>query len=134
MQPRAVTGGMSCETARCETMAVVVQATAQEIVDSYADIMTEQYTSRMARKLGLREYRKELAVGLITLMYEDKADFTNTFRAMAAVSADDEPSTVPAALDEVSLKPFLPRLPGASCERTLNVQLWWAQSDVVEDT
>ncbi|CAK0779519.1 hypothetical protein CVIRNUC_004792 [Coccomyxa viridis] len=76
------------------------QATAQEIVDSYADIMTEQYTSRMARKLGLREYRKELAVGLITLMYEDKADFTNTFRAMAAVSADDEPSTVPAALDE----------------------------------
>ena len=106
MQPWAVTGGMSCETARCETMAVVVQATAQEIVDSYADIMTEQYTSRMARKLGLCEYRKELAVGLITLMYEDKADFTNTFRAMAAVSADDEPSTVPAALDEVSLTLF----------------------------
>lgn len=35
----------------------VAQPTAQEIVDSYADIMTDQYTSRMARKLGLREYR-----------------------------------------------------------------------------
>ena len=87
-------------------MADMVQATAQEIVDSYADTMTEQYTSRMARKLGLREYRKELAVGLITLMYEDKADFTNTFRAMASVCADDEPSTVPAALNEVRLKIF----------------------------
>ena len=109
---------MNCETARRETMAVMMQATAQEIVDSYADIMTEQYTSRMARKLGLCEYRKELAVGLITLMYEDKADFTNTFRAMASVTADDEPSTVPAALDEVSLRLFLPPLPGAYCEQT----------------
>ena len=106
MQPRAVSGRMMCDTAMCETMAVAVQATAQEIVDSYADIMTEQYTSRMARKLGLREYRKELAVGLITLMYEDKADFTNTFRAMASVSADDKPSTVPAALNEVRPKLF----------------------------
>ena len=35
----------------------VVQPMAQEIVDLYADIMTEQYTSRMARKLGLQEYR-----------------------------------------------------------------------------
>lgn len=70
-------------------------------MDSYADIMTEQYTSRMARKLGLQEYRKELAVGLITLMFEDKADFTNTFRAMTSVSARDEPGTVPEALDQV---------------------------------
>lgn len=106
MQPGAVNGSMMCERSTCETVAVVVQATAQEIVDSYADIMTEQYTNRMARKLGLREYRKELAVGLITLMYEGKADFTNTFRAMASVSADDEPSTVPAALDEVRLELF----------------------------
>ena len=78
-----------------------LQPTAQEIVDSYADIMTEQYTTRMARKLGLKEYRKELSVGLITLMYEDKADFTNTFRAMASVSASDEPGSVPEALDQV---------------------------------
>ena len=77
------------------------QPTAQEIVDSYADIMTEQYTTRMARKLGLKEYRKELAVGLITLMYEDKADFTNSFRAMSSVSADDEPGTVSERLDQV---------------------------------
>jgi len=78
-----------------------LQPTAQEIVDSYADIMTEQYTTRMACKLGLKEYRKELSVGLITLMYEDKADFTNMFRAMASVSASDEPGSVPEALDQV---------------------------------
>ena len=79
----------------------LLQPTAQEIVDSYADIMTELYTTRMARKLGLREYRKELAVGLVTLMYEDKADFTNTFRAMASVSASDQPGTVPEKLEQV---------------------------------
>ncbi|CAL5218909.1 g654 [Coccomyxa viridis] len=79
---------------------IVDQPTAQEIVDSYADIMTEQYTTRMARKLGLKEYRKELAVGLITLMYEEKADFTNTFRAMSSVSASDEPGTVPEKLEQ----------------------------------
>ncbi len=72
-------------------------------MDSYADIMTEQYTTRMARKLGLKEYRKELAVGLITLMYEDKADFTNTFRAMSSVSASDEPGTVPEKLEQVGV-------------------------------
>ena len=41
-------------------------------------------------------------MGLVTLMYEDKADFTNTFRAMAYVSTSDEPGTVPEALDQVS--------------------------------
>ena len=46
-------------------------------------------------------HRKELAVGLVTLMYEDKADFTNTFRAMASVSTGDEPGTVPELLDQV---------------------------------
>ena len=40
-------------------------------------------------------------MGLVTLMYEDKADFTNTFRAMASVSTGDEPGTVPEALDQV---------------------------------
>lgn len=86
-----------------DTLCALLQPTAQEIVDSYADIMTEQYTTRMARKLGLEEYRKELAIGLITLMYEDKADFTNTFRAMSSVSADDEPGTVPEHLDQVGV-------------------------------
>ena len=47
-------------TAMCscaEWLYVCLQPAAQEIVDAYADIMTEQYTSRMARKLGLKEYR-----------------------------------------------------------------------------
>ena len=70
-------------------------------MDSYADIMMEAYTGRMARKMGLTKYDRELAVGLVTLMYEDKADFTNTFRALASVSDDDAPGSIPAPLEEV---------------------------------
>ncbi|EIE25715.1 UPF0061-domain-containing protein [Coccomyxa subellipsoidea C-169] len=73
---------------------------AQPIVDSYADIMMEAYTGRMARKMGLTKYDRELAVGLVTLMYEDKADFTNTFRALASVSDGDAPGSIPAPLEE----------------------------------
>ena len=100
-----------------------VQPTAQEIVDSYADIMTERYTTRMARKLGLKEYRKELSVGLITLMYEDKADFTNKFRAMASVSASDEPGSVPEALDQVSCL-----LRAAYRVPVIRARVWWGSS------
>ena len=50
---------------------------------------------------GLKEYSKELAVGLLSAMYEDDADFTNTFRALGSVTsqpADSEEDGVPAPL------------------------------------
>ncbi|CAL8469913.1 g9455 [Coccomyxa elongata] len=79
---------------------------AQPIVDAYADTMMDAYTGRMARKMGLTKYDKDVAVGLVTLMYEDKADFTNTFRALASVSKGDAPGSIPAplkqALEELS--------------------------------
>lgn len=78
-----------------------MQDEAQPIVDSYAATMTDVYTARMAAKMGLKTYNKELAVGLVTLMYEDKADFTNTFRALATVSCGDEEGAVPEPLAEV---------------------------------
>ena len=56
------------------------QTAAQSVVDTYADVLSAAYTGHMAAKLGLQEYHKPLAVGLVTLMQEDKADFTNTFR------------------------------------------------------
>ena len=34
----------------------------------------------MAAKLGMRVYDRELVVDLMKAMYEDEADFTNTFR------------------------------------------------------
>lgn len=41
-------------------------------------------------------------VHLLTAMYEDGADFTNTFRALASVDADaDAPGSIPSALQEV---------------------------------
>ncbi len=63
----------------------IVQEQAQPIVDSYTDTLMEAYTSRMARKMGLTKYDKELAIGLVTLMYEDRADFSNTFRPLLQV-------------------------------------------------
>ncbi len=78
-----------------------MQEKAQPIVDSYADTMMDAYTGRMARKMGLTKYDKDVAVGLVTLMYEDKADFTNTFRALASVCEGDAPGSIPAPLEQV---------------------------------
>ena len=43
----------------------------------------------MARKLGLRSYDKTLAIELQKNMYEDDADFTNTWRALADISTQE---------------------------------------------
>jgi uncharacterized protein YdiU (UPF0061 family) len=42
----------------------------------------------MAKKLGLKAYDKALTVGLLQLMVEAEADFTNTFRALADLSVE----------------------------------------------
>ena len=47
-----------------------------------------EYNGRMAAKMGLQSYDKALAMELLRLMYETDADFTNTFRALASISAD----------------------------------------------
>jgi hypothetical protein len=48
-------------------------------------VLTEEYNGRMAAKMGTKAYSRELALGLVQLMYADEADFTNTFRALAGV-------------------------------------------------
>ena len=48
-------------------------------------LLLEEYQARMAAKLGLLRYHKEVATGLLANMYEDEADFTNTFRALASI-------------------------------------------------
>jgi hypothetical protein len=55
------------------------------------------YEARGAQKMGLKEYNRDLAIGLLTLMYEDKTDFTNTYRALASVRAGDADEAVPSA-------------------------------------
>jgi uncharacterized protein YdiU (UPF0061 family) len=80
---------------------ILEQEKAEELLEGYSDIMTEDYQGRMAAKMGLNEYNKELAVGLLSAMYEDDADFTNTFRALGSITlqpADGEEDGVPAPL------------------------------------
>ena len=62
-----------------------LQEAAEEVVGQYADVLMEAYNGRTARKLGVKQYDRDLAVGFMQLMYEDKADFTNTWRALADV-------------------------------------------------
>lgn len=81
----------------------LLQEAAQEAVGSYADALASEYNQRMASKLGLKSYHRELSVRLLTAMYEDQADFTNTFRALAEVSVDDASASLPEALRQVRI-------------------------------
>jgi uncharacterized protein YdiU (UPF0061 family) len=77
------------------------QDKAEELLQGFSDIMTDDYQGRMAAKMGLKEYNKELAVGLLSAMYEDDADFTNTFRALGKIASQptgDDADGMPAPL------------------------------------
>ncbi len=63
---------------------------AQAAVDAYAEELQGAYNGRMAAKLGLVAYNRELIMGLMKLMFEDEADFTNTFRALSTVTTEGE--------------------------------------------
>ena len=43
-------------------------------------VLQSEYNGRMAAKLGIKLYDRDLVVDLMKAMYEDEADFTNTFR------------------------------------------------------
>lgn len=96
-------------------MACAAQAAAQGVVDTYADVLSAAYTGHMAAKLGLLEYHKPLAVGLVTLMQEDKADFTNTFRCCCRPMEFPLLINVPAACMRSSFTPN---------ERAIDASLW----------
>ncbi|EFJ46698.1 hypothetical protein VOLCADRAFT_62183 [Volvox carteri f. nagariensis] len=65
---------------------------AEEVLREYSKVLSESYNARMAAKLGLREYDMTLTHELMRLMYDDDADFTNTFRALCSISCtEDEP-------------------------------------------
>lgn len=97
--------GGSSTTARKAGCDVLVycpaQEPAQEAVGNYADALTQEYNARMASKMGLRSYQRDLSVQLLSAMYTDRADFTNTFRALADVSVADETGSIPEAIRRV---------------------------------
>ncbi|GIL48322.1 hypothetical protein Vafri_4601 [Volvox africanus] len=63
---------------------------AEETLGEYSKVLSETYNARMAAKLGLKEYDRALSHELMRLMYDDDADFTNTFRALCSVSSVEE--------------------------------------------
>eukprot|EP00884_Botryococcus_braunii_P018806 jgi/Botrbrau1/5609/Bobra.97_2s0032.1 len=73
---------------------------AQAAVEAFLDTMLPEYEARGARKMGLKSYNKDLAVGLLTTMYEDRADFTNTYRALSSVSTSEPDEAIPEALSK----------------------------------
>lgn len=78
------------------------QKAATEAVRTYASSLKSNYESGMAAKMGMTEYDRELAVELLTNMYQDDADFTNTFRSLSDVSTSDAEESIPESLQKVT--------------------------------
>ena len=49
------------------------QEAAEEALSQYSEHLNTLYTDNMAAKLGLLKYNKDIAVQLMTLMYEAKS-------------------------------------------------------------
>jgi uncharacterized protein YdiU (UPF0061 family) len=82
-----------------DTDAAVAEAT--EIVHGMPDIIRQEWTRRFAAKIGISEPRAgdaALVGDLLQRMQDGRADFTNTFRALATGTARDQ-FTDPAAFD-----------------------------------
>ncbi|CAI5510640.1 unnamed protein product [Closterium sp. Naga37s-1] len=74
------------------TGGIIGVAEAQHGVSRYAEAFLSAYQQRMAAKLGLPTYNKDLTQSLLQLMAKHGADFTNTFRSLARVPAEREES------------------------------------------
>ncbi|CAI5996155.1 unnamed protein product [Closterium sp. NIES-65] len=74
------------------TGGIIGVAEAQHGVSRYAESFLSAYQQRMAAKLGLPAYDKDLTQSLLQLMAKHGADFTNTFRNLARVPAEREAS------------------------------------------
>lgn len=78
-----------------------MQEEATDAVGEYSVALKAHYEEGMAAKLGLPTYNRDIAVGLLTNMYQDDADFTNTFRALSDISVDDPEDSMPTSLSKV---------------------------------
>ncbi|KAL4852996.1 hypothetical protein ACK3TF_005970 [Chlorella vulgaris] len=67
---------------------LMTEEEASPALAAYAASLTERYDGMMAAKLGLRQYSQEVAGPLLRLMYEDAADYTNTFRSLSSVGVE----------------------------------------------
>ena len=51
---------------------VKLQEAAEVALAKYSSQLQKQYEGHMAQKMGLQKYNKDLAVGLLSMMYEDE--------------------------------------------------------------
>ncbi|GAB4819866.1 hypothetical protein N2152v2_006912 [Parachlorella kessleri] len=85
----------------------VTQEEAQAGVEAYAEALTQHYEEGMARKLGLKAYDREVAVGFMKLLFDDTADYTNSFRCLSRVPNNPAPEeegpggALPTAISDV---------------------------------
>jgi uncharacterized protein YdiU (UPF0061 family) len=58
---------------------------AQEAVNAFPEQVLKLMNNGFAAKSGLKEYDEAVVTELLQLMYDSKADFTNTFRALCGL-------------------------------------------------
>ena len=63
---------------------VCMQEAAEEALSLFSQQLNTQYTANMTAKLGLQKYDKDIAVELLTNMYEDKTGVQQSVRAAFA--------------------------------------------------
>jgi uncharacterized protein YdiU (UPF0061 family) len=71
---------------------LITEDEAREGLVAYGTALTDRFSTMMGSKMGLKTYDRVLANGLLKAMYEDSADYTNTFRALSSVSMATPPS------------------------------------------
>ena len=85
---------------------------ATEICSAFTDVFDRAWTFELATKLGLTEVRegdRDLAEALLSAMHDGGADFTNTFRALAAVAEGDEAPFLDEFVDRAAASAWLAR-------------------------
>ncbi|KAK9822912.1 hypothetical protein WJX74_003732 [Apatococcus lobatus] len=73
---------------------------AEGVLEGYVDTLRDHHKKWMSKKLGLKDMDEKLQQGFMVAMAETKADFTNAFRALAAVSGSQPDDDIPEALQE----------------------------------
>ncbi len=58
-----------------------MQEAAEEALSLFSQHLNTQYTANMTAKLGLQKYDKDIAVELLTNMYEDKTGLQPSLQA-----------------------------------------------------
>ncbi len=97
---------------------VIMQQPAEAVLGGYVETLRDHHKQLMARKLGVKELDEKLQQGFMVAMFETKADFTNSFRALASVMGSQADDDFPEALQQVRARP---------CSRTFQVRgVGWA--------